>query len=363
MRWIRFFALLPVLFCFFCTGAFAVSSLEDEIDTKGILDSVPSEAQEVLQDYSPLDTESDGAIGRLLDYIKGKAGEVFAQTIGSVVKILAVVLVCSLVSGMNLFKGGFDYVNLAGCLAIAALAISDVNSVIRMGAKTLEDISVFSKALLPTLATAATAAGATTSAGIKYAATSMFMDVLISAATSVVFPLMYAYTACVLASCAIGDKRLDAAVKLIKKVTVIIITALVSVFTFYLSASGVVAASTDAAASKLVKTAVSALPVVGRTISDAASTIVSGAGIIRSSIGVFGLVAILAICALPILRLAVKYLLFKATASIAEPIAGERVSKLIDGISSVYGMVVGMVGVGAVFMFFSIISLIKVVSG
>lgn len=362
MKRIRVLLLIALLSVFFSTCAQA--AIEDELDTGSIVDALPSAAQEIMDGYSPLDTDTDGALSRLGNYIKQKLGDVWRETCGSVIKIIAVVLICSIVSGLNLFSGGFDYVNLAGCLAIAVLTVSDVNSFVKLGSEMLEEISIFSKVLLPTLATAATAAGAATSASIKYAGTAMFMDLLISVANAVIFPMICAYTACVVASSAIGDKRIDAVVKLLKKVTMLSMTALVAVFTAYLSITGVIASSTDAATVKLAKTAISAvLPVVGRTISDAAGTIIAGAGIIRSCIGVFGLIAVLATCALPFLRLGLRYLLFKAAAALTEPMSGDRIGSLIDGIGTVYGMILSAAGIGGIFIFFGIISLIKVVGG
>ena len=360
MKILRFIILLIVLFLAFEVAALA--ALEDELDTGAISGALTDEAREILGDYSPLSTDTEGAVSRLVTYLKGKLHDVWSEVSGSVVKILAVVVLCSLVSGLNLC-GGFDYVNLAGCLAISVLTISDVNSLIRLGSETLEDISTFSKALLPTLGTAAAASGAVSSAAIKYAATAMFMDILINVARGIIFPMICAYTACVLATGALGDKRLDAVTKLIKKVTAFLMTALVTAFTAYLGITGIIASSTDAVTVKAVKSTISALPFVGRTIADAAGAIVAGAGLVKSCIGVFGLIASLAICAMPFLRLGLRYLLFKAAAAVAGPISGERISKMIDGIGAIYGMILAVVGIGGVFIFFGVISLIKVVGG
>jgi len=361
MKMLRLIILLAVLFS--ALAAEAHAALEDELDTGKIESALTDEAREIIGDYSPLSTDTEGAISRLVTYLKNKLRDVWTEVGAGVIKILSVVLLCSLASGLRSSGSGFDYVNLAGVLAIAALTISDVNSLLRLGGETLDDISFFSKALLPTLATAAAAAGGASSAAVKYAATAMFIDILINAAKGVIFPMICAYTACTLASGALGDKRLEAVTRLIKKVTVFLMTALVTVFTAYLGITGVIATSTDAAAVKAVKSTISVLPVVGRTIADAAGAIVAGAGVIKSCIGAFGLIASLAICAAPFLRLGLRYLIFKAAAAIAEPISGERISKMIDGIGSVYGMILGIVGIGGVFIFFGVISLIKVVGG
>lgn len=53
---------------------------------------------------------------------------------------------------------------------------------------------------------------------------------------------------------------------------------------------------------------------MGGIISDAAETVLAGAGMLKNTVGVFGMLAILAACAYPFLQLGVQYLLYKLTA-------------------------------------------------
>ena len=122
--------------------------------------------------------------------------------------------------------------------------------------------------------------------------------------------------------------------------------------------------SADAAAAKAVKTAVSAaLPVVGSIVADAASTVTSSAAILRSGIGIVGVVSVAAVCVTPYLQLAVHYVLYKLAAGIAESFADKRVGRLIDGFADVYGFLLGMVGVASLILFLSIVSSMKAVTG
>ena len=88
----------------------------------------------------------------------------------------------------------------------------------------------------------------------------------------------------------------------------------------------------------------------------------AGAGLIRNTVGILGLGAVVAICAAPFLALGLRYLLFKAAAAVVSAVAGDRVGSLVEGISTAYGMVLALVGTGAIFMFISILSLIRTVT-
>ena len=141
-------------------------------------------------------------------------------------------------------------------------------------------------------------------------------------------------------------------------------TALTAVFTAYLGITGAVTGSADAAAVKAAKTVLSAsLPVVGGIVSDAASSVVAGAGILRGAAGAFGAIAVCAICAAPVAALGAELLLYKAAAACAAALPSGRLSELIDGIGDACGMMLGLTGCGAVMLFISVISSARAVTG
>ncbi len=161
--------------------------------------------------------------------------------------------------------------------AIAAVAAADIHSFLGQGVETLQTLSDFSKALLPCLAAAATAAGALTSAAAKFAVTALYMDLLLNLASQVVMPVIYGYTALVIANAAVGGNALAAAAGCMKWLCKGFLIVITLAFTAYLTVSGVIAGSADAVATRLVKTTLSsALPVVGSILSDAAGTLAAG---------------------------------------------------------------------------------------
>ncbi len=328
----------------------------DEVES-----SLTGSASEIMGDLS-LDTfTAEGLMDRLWNYIASHIRSELRAVLRPVTAVVAASVLCSVGDGLQL-KKEIDYVNLAGCLAIAVAALGDVNSVASMGRQALEDIQEFSRVLLPVLASASAGAGAVGSSAAKYAATALFMDVLIALAGNVLLPMLGAYTAALTASAATGDGRLKGAVKLMKWLSKISLTALVSLFTFYLGISGIAASGADAAASKAAKAIISSfVPVVGKMVAGTSDTLAAGAMLIRNSVGVFGLGAVLALCAAPFLAIGLRYLLFKAAAAVVCLVSGDRIGSFVEGLGSVYGMLLGLVGTGAVFMFISILSLIRTV--
>lgn len=198
----------------------------------------------------------------------------------------------------------------------------------------------------------------------KYAATSLFLDMLLSAETAVLLPLLYLYAGTVICGTTLENDVLASLSGLLRKAFRLLLIGFASVFTLYLSLTGILTGSADAAAAKAVKTAVSAaLPVVGSIVADAASTVTSSAAILRSGIGIVGVVSVAAVCVTPYLQLAVHYVLYKLAAGIAESFADKRIGRLIDGFADVYGFLLGMVGVASLILFLSIVSSMKAVTG
>ena len=77
---------------------------------------------------------------------------------------------------------------------------------------------------------------------------------------------------------------------------------------------------------------------------------------LKNTIGVFGMLAILAACAYPFLQLGVQYSLYKLSAFLAAAIGAPGLCKLIDGLGGAFGLVLGMTGSCALLLFISVLA-------
>ncbi|MDR0952522.1 MAG: stage III sporulation protein AE [Oscillospiraceae bacterium] len=335
----------------------ASAGLSEE-QTDELEGALTDEARDLLGDTSPVGLDgADSGLDAIFSGIKENGLGILKTALRSGALMLTVVLLVSLAVSAMGEGGARDAVTLAGAVGIAALAVDSVNSFIGLGLETLRSISDFSKALLPMLCTAAVSAGAFTSASAKYAATAMFVDVLVNVGTKVILPLIGGYTACVIAGAALGGDTLTRLADGLKWACTSCLTLLVLAFTAYLSLTGIITGKADEVAAKAAKSALETLlPVVGGAISGAAETLVAGAGILRNSIGVFGLLGVCAVCLLPVLRLGAHYLVFKGTAALAGAVSDKRMADLIDGIGTAFGLVLGLVGAAGIMLFVSVYS-------
>ena len=289
------------------------------------------------------------------------------QALASGVLLLAVVALCGLAGEVEAGLGRsaeLSPANVTAAVAVTAVAVADVHALVGLGRQALEQMHQFSQILLPTVAAAAAASGAPGGASARQLATMLFADILLTVIDTLLLPLVYAYVAACTARAALGNEGLGRLAGLLKWAVTAVLTALLVAFVSYLTVSGVIAGTADALTLKAAKMTISGMvPVVGGILSDAAGTVLAGAGVLRNTVGVFGMLAVLGMCLLPFLQLGIHYLVYKLTSALAATVSQGPASGLIDQIGGAFGLVLGMTGAGALLLLVSLVSAISLSVG
>lgn len=333
-----------------------------------ITDAMPDSAKELLENTDKV--ENFTSLGDGLSGLWERTCKLLAVTVqdslGGVVLIMSAILLCSLAEDCFGAAGGgrmLDPVPLVGTMVILLAVGSNMKSLMGLGEQTIEELDIFSKALLPTLSAAAAAGGCAVSASVRQVATVFFSDLLISLIRSLLLPLVWVFVALSAADAILPAGRLSGIAQGLHKAATWLLSGSLLLFTGYLSLSGAFASSADSLTLRMARSAIgTAIPVVGGIISDAADTILAGAGVLRQSVGIVGTLTILATCILPFLKLGVQYLLLKLSAFFAAAVAPEPLVKLLHALSSAFGLVLGMTGATAAMLLISVASSVKVVS-
>ncbi len=327
------------------------------------------QVDELLQEAESYGVQETDDLGQGIQDILAdgldQLGGLLQNSLQTGLKLLAVVLLCGLAESALLDRGGdgLKVVELAGALAVTTLTVSDMTTLIGLGRETIGRMDAFADLLLPTMAVLTAATGGVTGAAVRQGVTVLFSDLLITAIDQLLVPLLYAYVAACCAHAALGNEGLQKLADLIKGTITFLLTTGVLIFVGYLTASGAIAGSADAAAVKAAKMTISrAVPVVGGILSDAAETVLAGAGILRGTVGVVGMLVVLAICLVPFLQLAIHYLTYKGAAALTGTVANSSISKLMDRIGGAFGLILGMTGSCALILLFSLVSAVSAVT-
>ena len=288
------------------------------------------------------------------------------DSLGGVILVLSAILLCSVAEDCFSAAGGgklFNPVPLVGTLVILLAVGSNMKNLMGLGEETIQELNVFSKALLPTLSAATAAGGGAVAASVRQVTTVFFSDLLMSLIHSLLLPLVWVFVALSAADAILPSGRLGGIARGLQKGITWLLSGSLVLFTSYLTLSGAFASSADNLTLRMTRSAIGgAIPVVGSIISDAADTILAGAGVLKQSVGVLGTLTILAACILPFLKLGVQYLLLKLSVFFAATVAPEPLVKLVEALSTAFGLVLGMTGAAAALLLISVASSVMVVS-
>ena len=317
--------------------------------------SAPSDVQELM----PAETESFAE--GLWYVVKSSVAKYAPDLTAAALSCLALVAAVLLASLLNAMPGSSKRVNHFVCtLAICTILLGQANSLVNLCAKTVNEISEYGKLLLPTMTAALAAEGGTTSATALYAGTAIFDTVLCTVISKLLVPMVYVFMALAAANGATGEEILKKIRDFAKWLMTWSLKTILYIFTGYMSITGVITGTADAAAVKAAKLTISGVvPVVGGILSDASETVILGAGVMKNAVGVYGLLAILAICVTPFLQIGVQYLLLKWTAVLCSVFGVKTASDLIEDFSSAMGILLGMVGTVSFLMLVSMICFMK----
>ena len=310
-------------------------------------------------------TSLDDGLSELLRVGKTEAGGAVRRAVRSGVLLLIILMLCGLAEATQEGFSGrrFPVTKIAGTLAVAAIAITDVNAMLGAGRAAMENVNSFANVLLPVVAALTAATGAVSSAVARQMATVVFGNLLINLIGKLLIPLLYGYVALSVAYSATENPGVKRMAALIKKIMISILTLVMFAFISYLSLSGVIAGGADAAAIKLTKfTIASAIPVLGGILSDAAESILVSAGVLKGTVGIFGALTAFGICLAPLVRMAVNYLVYQIVAAISAVTGSESVCGLVEQIGNAMGIMMGMTGASCLLLLISLVSSVSVIS-
>lgn len=296
------------------------------------------------EEYLPSHVESFGeGLWYVIKKAIGQLSPEIVSATGVCLSLIAVVLLLTVLESFSDSAGRTT--RLVGTLAIGALLLKSSGSLVGLAADTVQQISEYGKLLLPVMSAALASQGGGSSAVLLYTGTVVFNSVLTSLFIGITLPAVYIYIAVCIANRAVDNETLSGIGKFLKWFITWSLKLPIYIFTGYMTITGVVSGSVDASAIKAAKIAISGtVPVIGSIISDASETILAGVGVAKSSVGVFGVLALLAVLIGPFLKISVQYILLKATAATCGVFGEKKTMGLIEDFSTAMGFLLATTG-------------------
>lgn len=247
--------------------------------------------------------------------------------------IIVIGIICSLFKNIqsSFSSEGISQVAFYACYAILIILLSKTFIIsISLAKDVIIQITDFMDKVLPVLVIMLAAAG-----GFTQAAT---MDPIILGATilipkiylNIIIPLILITFVLQFTNNISSESKLSNLCGLVKKSTVWIQGLIITIFIGVLTIRGITSSTIDAVTLKTTKFAVdNFIPIVGKSFSDAISSVAGYSLIIKNAIGSIGLIVIILVILYPIIKLILSSLIFKLSAALLEPITDKRITSSI----------------------------------
>ena len=316
---------------------------------------VPKQAEDVMPETQDIFPE---ALTDLLHNVITKMLPELKSAVQVCLQITAMILITTLFSGFGgtIKKTG----DIAGTLSISTFLLHNTSAMILLARNTIQDLSSYGKLFLPVMTAALAAEGGITASTGLYVGTAFLDTVLGSLLNSVFVPYICVYLAFAVVSAAWEDDRIKLINQSIKGLVGWCLKTLLTVFTTYMSITGVVSGSVDTATLKATKVTISTfVPMVGGILSEASESVLVRVNIMKNSAGIYGILAILALFLEPFLRIGGQYLLLKASGTICSMFGTKQLTALIADFSATMGMLLAMTGSMCLFLLISTVCFMK----
>lgn len=360
-QWI---AALLLLLCIPGAGAVDTAEVQQE-GGAALLDAVPHEQRGYLDGVQPDTAEEVAAsFSRLLDNAAQDGWSAVQNAVHTLIGTAVVIVLTAVARGFSGAAGGAadGLIDMAGALGCAAILLRDFTGMLAQCRTVLQEISAFSAVLQPVLATVLSVGGNAATATALQVASMFVFDLVIRLINVLLVPAACAYLSVTAVDAATGNGMLHGVAAGIKGAASGVLKLILTLFTAYLTVAGGVSGSVDRVALKTAKFAVSgAVPVVGGVISDATETLLSGASLLKNSIGIFGMLCVTAICLIPFLRAGASYLCYKAGAAVLSPLCSGSLRQLLEGVGTGFGLLLGMLSTCCLILYLELVYVVAMV--
>ncbi|MFZ7133835.1 MAG: stage III sporulation protein AE [Eubacteriales bacterium] len=322
---------------------------------------------EVLQ-YSTLEDfivgivkgEVDWDLQQLIQTIKNQLFKELALSMNLLARIIFLAVMAAVLNNISTSFGKNEVNNVAFLvvyLVLIGLIGQSFYTCVTIGTTTIDSVINFIQAILPTMFVLLASVGGIASSSMLSPLVLYIVSFIGTVINGMVYPLIIASAVVTLINYISSEVNISNLAKLLKESAIFILGFLFILFLGVISIQGIAMTTLDGVSVKTAKYAVDLIPFVGGFLADSMDTIISASSLIKNAVGVIGLLIIVAIIALPIIKMFAIMVMFKIAAAIIQPISNEKIVKCLSDISNYIWLVMACVIVIA-FMFFLIITMI-----
>lgn len=274
------------------------------------------------------------SFNKLIEAIIGYA---FSDVIADIKLMTMLLIICVMCALLTNLQRAFSSEKLSSVAYFAcySLIIIIIAKSFLIGANEVKDavkgLSDFMVALMPILLVLLATSGGAAQAAVLDPVIMATITITSSIFMDVIVPLIILSFVLQFVNNISEDYKIDKLAKLLKQCVLWIQGFCMTIFIGIVTIRGISSKAIDEVTAKTAKFAVdNFVPVVGKALSDAISTVVGYSALLKSAISSVGLIILVAVVAFPIIKVLILALVHKLTAAIVQPISDKRVVNAIN---------------------------------
>ncbi len=371
MRKVKIFAVCVLIILSFSVNAYAAGESEyynGQVESSGaedILSGLDSETKERLGELGIEDVNFsslfDVSFSKIFSFVKKAAEGKLESPLKSLMKLLSVII---LIAVCESFMPDDDkmknVINMAAVLFSVTVIISPLYDAMESAVSSVGVCADFMKSLIPVLVGIVSASG-NPSLAVSFQSCAFAAAEAISAlGKNYVVPIVGAVTALDLTGSLMPSMKLSGITELVKKTVIQTLSFTATLYVSFLGIKGALANAADTVASKGIKLVISsAVPIVGGAVSEAYSGIIGSLVLVRSTVGIFGIIVIAVITVPSMLQLLFWIFALKLGAAAGEVFSLGGVSSLLKALSCAITLLNVVILFGAVLFIISLALLLS----
>lgn len=353
----KFFKILLVSLLIFGFCTFSVCALDEGFyeqqyessGADGLQGNLPESAKEIFDrfDISAKDTSwlKDFDVKNIFGVISNFLKNGFKGPLAVFCSLVGVVLLCAAVNGMGDMRlvtdGTVDFV---AALAVAAVVLVPLHTTVDACINAIRANGSFMLSFVPVFTAVVAANGQAATSASGGAVLLFAAEMTVSVISFIIMPLCSCYLAVSL--CASSNPLMSHSeiAGYMQKVTNWILGLTLTVFLGVLSVQTSISSAADTVSARTIKFAVgSAVPVVGASVSEALGTVKSCLSMLKTSVGIYGVIAVGATL-LPVVLELVLWRVAMAGGCIISDIFGcKKITVMLKSVDSVLAILLGIV--------------------
>ena len=291
-------------------------------------------------------------------------GKEIVSTFKTIISILTIILVHSIIKAFadNLQTSDISkIVYYVQYILIIAIVMSNFSNLILSIKDTIINLVGFMNSLVPLLITLMIYTGNIATSSLLEPIILFIITFISNIIINLIIPIVSIISALAIVSKLSDKVQIEKLSKFMKSSIIWFLGIMLTIFVGVTSLEGTLASSVDGITAKTAKAAVSSMiPVVGKILGDSVDSVLGCGLVLKNALGVVGVIIIIGICAMPIIKLAILTIMYNISAAIIEPLADEKIVKLLSEFGDIFKLLLGIMCSVSVLLIVGIALVIKI---